>query len=104
MAWQETCVMDERLCFVSACLEGGDSISELCRVFGISRKTGHERLGRCQRDGVHHSTDDFMYVAFMLPRRPGPAGSRQMDRSVVDRDADVPSDACSPAPSGPYAR
>ncbi|WP_449221635.1 helix-turn-helix domain-containing protein [Tistrella mobilis] len=52
MAWQETCVMDERLCFVSACLEGGDSISELCRVFGIGRKTGHKWLGRYRRDGV----------------------------------------------------
>ncbi|WP_051045575.1 helix-turn-helix domain-containing protein [Tistrella mobilis] len=51
MAWQETRVMDERLCFVSACLEGGDSISELCRVFGISRKTGHTWLGRYRRDG-----------------------------------------------------
>lgn len=52
MAWQETCVMDERLCFVSACLEGGDSISELCRVSGISLKTGHKWLGRYRRDGV----------------------------------------------------
>jgi len=52
MAWQETCVMDERLCFVSTCLEGGDSISELCRVFGISRKTGHKWLGHYCRDGA----------------------------------------------------
>lgn len=52
MAWQETCVMDERLCFVSACLEGGDSISEVRHVFGISRKTGHKWLGRYRRDGV----------------------------------------------------
>ncbi|WP_372089139.1 IS481 family transposase [Tistrella mobilis] len=57
MAWQETCVMDERLCFVSACLEGGDSISELCRVFGISRKTGHKWLGRYRRDGVRGLED-----------------------------------------------
>lgn len=52
MNWKETCVMDERMCFVSAWLEGAESVSELCRHFGISRKTGHKWLGRYKREGA----------------------------------------------------
>jgi putative transposase len=52
MVWKETCVMDERLCFIAACLDGDESISELCRHFGISRKTGHKWLGRYRAEGV----------------------------------------------------
>jgi len=52
MVWKETCVMDERMCFVSACLEGAESISELCRHFGISRKTGHKWLARYHAQGA----------------------------------------------------
>jgi len=52
MSWKETCVMDERMCFVAACLEGHESLSELCRHFGISRKTGHKWLGRYDSEGI----------------------------------------------------
>ena len=52
MAWKETCVMDERMCFVAACVEGTESVSELCRQFGISRKTGHKWLRRYRSEGV----------------------------------------------------
>ena len=52
MAWKETCVMDEKMCFVAACLAGSESISELCRHFGISRKTGHKWLARYHSGGI----------------------------------------------------
>ena len=39
MPWKETSVMEERLRFVARLLEG-EAMSELCRGFGISRKTG----------------------------------------------------------------
>ena len=51
MAWRETCVMDERMCFVATCLDGRENISEVCRHFGISRKTGHKYLERYEREG-----------------------------------------------------
>jgi transposase len=44
--------MDQRMCFVATCLEGHESVSELCRHFGISRKTGHKWLGRYGPEGV----------------------------------------------------
>ena len=39
MPWKECSVMDERLLFVARLLDG-DSMSEVCRDSGISRKTG----------------------------------------------------------------
>lgn len=52
MSWNETCIMEERMRFVVACLEGLESVSELCRCFGISRKTGHKWLERFRAEGV----------------------------------------------------
>ncbi len=52
MVWKEICMMDDRMRFVAACLEGCESISELCRQFGISRKTGYKWLGRYRSEGV----------------------------------------------------
>lgn len=39
MAFEETCVMNERLRFIAAPLEDEETISVLCRRFGSSRKT-----------------------------------------------------------------
>ena len=38
MPWKECSVMDERLRFVARLLDG-EAMSEVCRAFGISRKT-----------------------------------------------------------------
>ena len=43
--WKETCAVRERRKFVEAMLEGQGSMSELCRAFGISRKTAYKCLG-----------------------------------------------------------
>lgn len=39
MPWRKTSEMEERVRFVARLLEG-DGMSEVCREFGISRKTG----------------------------------------------------------------
>jgi hypothetical protein len=39
MPWQASPVMEERLRFVARLLEG-EPMSQMCREFGISRKTG----------------------------------------------------------------
>jgi transposase InsO family protein len=54
MPWKETVVTDERVRFVLACRESGgarDSVSVLCRRFGVSRKTGYKWLGRYEALG-----------------------------------------------------
>jgi transposase InsO family protein len=50
MPWKETSVMDERLRFVARLLEG-EAMTDLCREFGISRKTGYKIFDRYQQDG-----------------------------------------------------
>lgn len=48
MPWQECSVVSEREAFVEMASEEGAVIAELCRQFGISRKTGYKWLGRAQ--------------------------------------------------------
>jgi putative transposase len=51
MPWRATCPMDERTQFIAACVLHEESMSVLCRRFGISRKTGYKWLGRYRADG-----------------------------------------------------
>ncbi|MEQ8403447.1 MAG: helix-turn-helix domain-containing protein [Oceanicaulis sp.] len=43
--------MDERIRFVGRFLDG-ESMSEVCRQFGISRKTGYKIWGRYKEEGL----------------------------------------------------
>ncbi len=61
MPWKETSVMEERLRFVARLLEG-EGMSDVCRAFGISRKTGYKIFNRYKDDGLQALTD--------RPRRP----------------------------------
>lgn len=56
MPWKECSVMDERLRFVARLLDG-DSMTEVCRDFGISRKTGYKIFARYKDHGVEALTD-----------------------------------------------
>ena len=40
MPWKESSVMEERLRFVARLLDG-ETMTDMCREFGISRKTGY---------------------------------------------------------------
>jgi putative transposase len=48
--------MDERLKFIARLLDG-EKMVELCRDFGISRKTGYKILGRFRDSGLEALTD-----------------------------------------------
>ncbi len=48
--------MDERLRFVARRL-AGEAMADLCREFGISRKTGYKIFDRYQECGIHGLTD-----------------------------------------------
>ena len=56
MPWKECSVMDERLRFVSRLLEG-EAMSDVCREFGISRKTGYKIYRRYQTHGLEALSD-----------------------------------------------
>lgn len=57
MPWQETCAVDERMHFIVAHQGGELSMAELCRAFGISRKTGYKWLGRYHASGMEGLND-----------------------------------------------
>ena len=56
MPWKESVLMDERMKFIGRLLEG-DKMAELCREFGISRKTGYKFWNRYQRVGLYGLND-----------------------------------------------
>jgi transposase InsO family protein len=56
MPWKETSVMEERLRFVARLLDG-EGMSEVCRSFGISRKTGYKIFNRYKEQGLEALCD-----------------------------------------------
>ena len=50
MPWKECSAMEERLRFVARILEG-EAVTDVCREFGISRKTGYKILVRYKDEG-----------------------------------------------------
>jgi len=56
MPWKESSVMDERVRFVARLLDG-EAMSDVCREFGISRKTGYKIYNRYKDQGVDALSD-----------------------------------------------
>lgn len=51
MPWESTCPMEERMKFIVECLRGELNMAQICRSFGISRKTGYKWLHRYETYG-----------------------------------------------------
>lgn len=75
MPWKETCVMDERVAFIAACLAAEESMAELCRSRGISRKTGYKWLER-YRDGGTEALVEHSRAPLTHPHAIGPEMAR----------------------------
>ena len=56
MPWKESSVMEDRLRFVARLLEG-ERMSDVCREFGISRKTGYKIFKRYKEEGLEALSD-----------------------------------------------
>ena len=56
MPWKESSVMEERLRFVARLLDG-EGMSDVCREFGISRKTGYKIFNRYKDEGLEALAD-----------------------------------------------
>ena len=84
MPWAETCVVKLREEFVVKALEPGANVSDLCREYGISRKSGYKWLKRFKERGVEGLAD--------MIRRPvqrcHPHGPPQRDRPATQRRVD----------------
>jgi transposase InsO family protein len=56
MPWKECSVVEERLRFVARLLDG-EAMSDVCREFGISRKTGYKVYERYKEHGLEALSD-----------------------------------------------
>ena len=51
MPWRETSPMDQRTQFIADHLRDSRTITELCQLYGVSRKTGYKWIERYLRLG-----------------------------------------------------
>jgi transposase InsO family protein len=57
MPWKDFEVLDQRMLFISSCLEKQDSMAALCRQFGVSRRIGYKWLSRYRGNGPEALSD-----------------------------------------------
>ena len=84
MPWKECSVTEERLRFVARLLEG-EGMSEVCRDFGISRKTGYKIFNRYRDQGLDALTDRSRRPVRYANQLPD-----QVERLIVDLKRDKP--------------
>jgi transposase len=97
MPWKECSVMDERLRFVARLLDG-ESMSEVCREFGISRKTGYKIFTRYKDQGLEALTDRSRRPV-RYASQPAAAPNRKPDRRAQAGEAALGRAQDSRAPS-----
>jgi transposase InsO family protein len=78
MPWKASSVMEERLRFVARRLEG-EEMSQLCREFGISRKTGYKVFDRYKEHGLEALSDRSRRPVRYANQLPG-----QIESLIVD--------------------
>ena len=78
MPWLETDVRDQRVQFVMIVRRGGVTVTEACRAFGISRKTGYKWLGREAAAGSVAVLADRRRRPHQSPTRTGPHVTRRI--------------------------
>ena len=72
MPWKKVSVVSSRQEFVSLALAEGANVSELCRRFNISQKTGYKWIGRFKREGERGLQDRSRrphHTHIALPKR-----------------------------------
>lgn len=110
MPWKDVRPMDQKILFISDYLRDKASVSELCRRYGISRKTGYKWLGRYARNGaeglldqsrkpqVHPATTPYIVRQRILELRTGnrlTPGAKKIRTQLQERYPDLPTPAIS---------
>ena len=109
MPWKATCPMDEKLRFIVACSDGNEPLAELCRRFGISRKTGYKWLERYKEAGPEglverapratvapHRVPDVLVAEILAQRKERPKwGPRKLRARLMELAPDKPWPAAS---------
>ena len=79
MPWKQTSVESERLRFIERHCAGEETVAELCRQFGISRKTGYKLISRYESHGEGGLLD-----LSRAPRRHPNATSREVAERLIE--------------------
>lgn len=77
MPWKETCAMDERAMFITDFLKDEVSVSELCRRYGVSRKSGYKWIGRYEEEGFL-GLADRSHAAHSCPHKTSEATAKRV--------------------------
>jgi transposase InsO family protein len=98
MAWKEVSPMEQRAMFVLEAERKHMSVAELCRRYGISRKTGYKWIGRYMSEGLDgirgrspqphkcpHKTSQQWEVRIVLERLNHPSWGPKKIREVVKK-------------------
>jgi transposase InsO family protein len=99
MPWKESCRVHERMLFVSR-VEQGERMTDLCREFGMSRKTGYKILARYQEKSVvglydekrtpqhipHRTPPEVVERLLKLRKRHPSWGPRKLRAWLVDHE------------------
>src|SRR5216117_3490872 len=103
MPWREASPMDQRTQFIADHLRDVRSITELCALYGVSRKTGYKWIDRYLRHGPAGLEE-----ASRRPRRSPNQTPEEIVSAILDalRHSEPPRDGASatppssPGPSG----
>src|SRR5512133_2373554 len=101
MPWKESHALEQRNAFITEWSKGGQSIAELSRIFGISRKTAYKWLERFELKGrgglsdcsraPHHSPQaisEMKRVVIVAERQSHPTwGARKIVQSLMRQQA-----------------
>lgn len=79
MPWDERTTMSERKKFIVAANQADRNLSQLCREYGISRKTGYKWLKRYEQEGVDGLADRLRCAKRCPHKTP-----REMERIVLE--------------------
>ena len=75
MPWSQTSPMDQRTQFIADFLRGTLSVTELCALYDVSRKTGYKWIDRYLRQGPAGLEE--------RPRRPHESPNRTAEEVVA---------------------
>ena len=84
MPWLETSAVKQRKQFVEAVTRREYTVSELCRRFGISRKTGYKWLGRFRDEDGDEGVDVALQDHPRRPKRTPRKIAPELEAAIVD--------------------
>jgi len=85
MPWKETEAMSERMEMVSQYMREGETVSELARWYGVSRKTVYKWIGRYEQEGLRGLEEQSR-----APHEHPQAISQEMEKRILEWKAKKP--------------